>query len=464
MQMGELRGVLKADENGNISSETLQGFLHNVINTTLVTGGRIGPAEQLQFLKSSGLGGAMLSDSSLFADAIAPILSMGAARAGTGVQAFAQQFAAGKMSDAGAAILEQMGLLHIPAGHDIDEYKSGIGQYRFPPSVLTGYEQARTNPTDWIMQVLLPGIDRYMAQANGKAPANDQELLGNRMAGAAAVASRIPGGNLIGDIIRNFALIQRDRQAIATGDTRDYWANSQTDPRVKMQALGAALNGLFAALSGPVMDTMIGIIKNLTSALNAMSSWAQGHPETAGRIIEVATALGTLSVALAAIAGTLLVLGPMIRLARWGLAWPGAALAAAGAGAGGGALAAAGGVLRGGIRGGIYGYAAHEALGMVDPNDRVGSWIDRNIPGASWLDNFASHIGLGRSYDQQKSVAPSAQPHDMTVNMNGKVTLDGRVVGNIVANGVAKSMSGPSTGTTNFDVRAGTVGGNAAAP
>lgn len=47
------------------------------------------------------------------------------------------------------------------------------------------------------------------------------------------------------------------------------------------------------------------------------------------------------------------------------------------------------------------GLATHEGLKYVDPEDRVGTWIDTHIPGASWLDNAASHVGMGRNYAQQ---------------------------------------------------------------
>ena len=56
------------------------------------------------------------------------------------------------------------------------------------------------------------------------------------------------------------------------------------------------------------------------------------------------------------------------------------------------------------------GYAAHEGMEAADPNDRMGSWIDQNIPGAGAVDNFASHFGLGRSYAQQNAAAGPQRP------------------------------------------------------
>ena len=50
---------------------------------------------------------------------------------------------------------------------------------------------------------------------------------------------------------------------------------------------------------------------------------------------------------------------------------------------------------------GLGGYAAHEALSAVDNDDRMGTWIDTNIPGAGAVDNFAARFGLGRTYAEQ---------------------------------------------------------------
>ncbi|MCP1243236.1 phage tail tip lysozyme [Acetobacter lambici] len=61
--------------------------------------------------------------------------------------------------------------------------------------------------------------------------------------------------------------------------------------------------------------------------------------------------------------------------------------------------------LKGGLAGALAGggaYVADEALKKYDPNDSLGAWIDKTIPGASAVDNAASYLGLGCSYEQQK--------------------------------------------------------------
>ena len=68
-----------------------------------------------------------------------------------------------------------------------------------------------------------------------------------------------------------------------------------------------------------------------------------------------------------------------------------------------------------GILGKIFGILgvgllADAALSALDPADKMGAWIDKHIPGASWLDNTASKVGLGRSYADQSRVAGVSTP------------------------------------------------------
>lgn len=49
-----------------------------------------------------------------------------------------------------------------------------------------------------------------------------------------------------------------------------------------------------------------------------------------------------------------------------------------------------------------------QALTLVDPSDRIGSWIDRNVPFAAAIDNFFGQLGIGRTYDEQQRADPNA--------------------------------------------------------
>jgi TP901 family phage tail tape measure protein len=91
-----------------------------------------------------------------------------------------------------------------------------------------------------------------------------------------------------------------------------------------------------------------------------------------------------------------------------------------------GKLMRAGGTL---LKWGTGAFIADQALSAIDPGDKFGSWVDQHIPGAAWLDNQASRIGMGRSYAEQaalyaKEISRAKQ------NVNGTIHIvidqDGR--------------------------------------
>lgn len=47
------------------------------------------------------------------------------------------------------------------------------------------------------------------------------------------------------------------------------------------------------------------------------------------------------------------------------------------------------------------GYVGDQVAKAVDPKDHFGKWVDRHIPGAAFIDNEASKVGMGLSYAQQ---------------------------------------------------------------
>ncbi len=161
IQAGELRGALSGPD-GEIDPAGLMKFLRNVEVTTVQTEGRYGPGEILQFLKSSNAAGAMLTDSALFADSIMAVMSMDPRKAGTALQGFSMQMASGKMSDGAANMLLEGGLLNLRPVTDADrdykakkgrypqleDYKVGIEQYRFPQNVLPDARSEQADPVE----------------------------------------------------------------------------------------------------------------------------------------------------------------------------------------------------------------------------------------------------------------------------------------------------------------------------
>lgn len=114
-------------------------------------------------------------------------------------------------------------------------------------------------------------------------------------------------------------------------------------------------------------------------------------------------------------------------------------------------LAAASGAGLGGISKLIaaagVGYAAHKGLETADPNDNIGGWMDSNVPGASFLDNLASKVGMGRSYAEQnaRKAISAASPADMIKIANIAVGMGmnrGQAMG-LLSNAMAESSLDP---------------------
>ena len=364
----------------------------------------------------------MLTNSALFGESIMPVLSMGAAKAGTALQGSSMQFASGKMGQAAANMLRNMGLLDIaeptfyPKANGegfrkvdpLNAFKVGIGQYRIPQDKMQALSGAAQNPCETIQKVILTALDKYNAEHGGLAAGPDA-LMAQRMATVQQLASRVPGSAMMGDVIRNYMLQQRDIEAIKAGQNRNaYEERAENDPKVKFQALAAAMNAMMVSLGGPIMDSAIKGIQTITAALNAVSNWAAAHPDTAGDIMKVAGVMGLLSLAMAGASASVFFAGPMIQTLQW-LARAEAAAAAGNMTAVGAAIASVAGIaaaaaitlgVSAALNSGLN-YVAHSAedviYGKNNPNVAIAraarqavenfSWPDRSTwadPGAHW--------------------------------------------------------------------------------
>ncbi|WP_395495829.1 phage tail tip lysozyme [Acetobacter sp. KSO5] len=114
-----------------------------------------------------------------------------------------------------------------------------------------------------------------------------------------------------------------------------------------------------------------GVMHSISDVVDYLGGWKKAAQDVAvGMLVlggvKVLGALASLTTTLLGVAGAF----KAIKLARLGLA-------------------------------GLAGYETDAWLKNQDPQDRLGAWIDKNVPGASFIDNAASHIGFGRSYDEQ---------------------------------------------------------------
>ena len=303
LQAGELRGV--------ISAEQLPNFIRLIETAAVTTGSRAGPAEILQFLRSSGISGRILANPDLFGQFHPEIMSTGASRAGSGLQAFFQNFGAGRMSDAAVkTFLEQMGL----AKEGSKFVKAGIGQWMAVSGGLKGEELVYGgNEAQFMREVLLPAIDEYNKSHFGYTNALLEARTG------AALSNRIAGGRFLGEYFTELPLSDKYSGAMREGSTRDaYQVFAQNDPTLKARGLQATWTGFLTPLSsGPIMDAAMKALQGLTGGLNALGKVADEHKLLGSILVGIAEGLGALALAAAGLNAALWLAGPIVRTAKY---------------------------------------------------------------------------------------------------------------------------------------------------
>jgi hypothetical protein len=437
IQAGELRGAIVDPKTHKVDTKNFTKFLDNMQAAAIATGFRYGPREVLQTLRSGGISAAALSDQALFADQVLPMLTLGAAGGGTALQGFGMQFGAGKMSEAAGNILNQMGLLKDPKTGEpinVEKYKTGIGQINLMPGIMVGREQAMSDPAQFIVERLIPGIDKYLI-ANGIKP-NDQE----RMIAAQQVASRIPGGKYMADFIRLMPLIAREREQFAAAQGRDgYNIRVGQDPNLQVAAMDAAFHNMMAEFGGALMKDAMAGMQNVTASLQALGKWAAEHPQTATRITEVAAALSVLAGAVAVISGALFVAAPLWRVAKW-IGGPGSAVSAAGSAGAAGLGARAVAALTGPVGLGVAAFSYLFKPSTTNGGEGEGGYSRESVELRENLKRmFAAPTPANLNHgSQQRGPIPV-------------IVTNGRDLASGVSSAQTRALSLPQAGSTGFD-------------
>lgn len=318
IRAGEFRGVLTHEgKNGKqeIDVEGMSQFLRQLTAMASISGGDIGPSQVLGMLRAAGAAGSIITPDEL-TRMMALIIASGRTRAGSNLQAFEQQFTAGRMSEAAANLLIGMNIIQGggDARHNPYLKKSGMGQFLMLPGAMTdqAQEEAAKEPSMFIMQTLLPKFQEQIRKTFGSRYdlGSDKDKLVYESKYAQMVASRIGGGVEMTEVIRNILLMQRDvAAALKNMQLDNYKIQMDDNPQNAAKSMGAAYGSLQTLLGTSTMGPATTAITGLTSALTGLSTWAStptgayitkvGMEALAGALV----ALG--AVGLVALAGTL---------------------------------------------------------------------------------------------------------------------------------------------------------------
>ena len=212
-----------------------------------VTRGQIDPRSLLQFQRSLNWVAPNISNQEEFAKNLALIQALGPSKAGRGLFAFEQQWAAGQMSQAAANMAIQFGMIKGggTAKTNPNIKAKGFGTYVvMPQGWAPGVsEELRKHPQGFALDYLLPHLDTYLEKnipnfdkMTPKQRSFEETRLGS------AIASRDPARAYFGELIAMRGLIDRDVARIKDALKRDIpGLLTAGNPQVQAQAFGQAL-------------------------------------------------------------------------------------------------------------------------------------------------------------------------------------------------------------------------------
>lgn len=345
---------------------------------------KVGPHELLMFQQYARAAGAQLSTEGLIK--MAPIIgaSSSPSSVGTQLSSLQQQIMGGITTQMGAEFLEKLGILNPKKVHVLRG-----GHLVFDKGALRDEELAGSDPVEYINTYIRGGLLKHMG-----AVTSDEQT---RMLMSSHLRSTVIG--LLTEVVRSYPAFEKDAQniRIAAG-VNQYKIAQETDPTTKINNFDAAWHNLLTSLGSPLVTDATGIVGKFSTGINDLASILAKHPK---RVEELELAViafggivgisGSLAIAALTIPPFTRGLGALIELTAEGK------LASSIVG-----MAKFGASFKG-LSAILAASAANDVLNRIDPNDKVGSFIDHYVPGASWLDDKFSYLGWGTSYEGQKA-------------------------------------------------------------
>ncbi|MDR3398726.1 MAG: phage tail protein [Pandoraea sp.] len=273
---------------GGLASEAEFAKQANMVQRVLTaTGGRVGPEEWLNVIKTGGLAAKGI-DADGFYNQLEPLVQeMGGNRVGTALMSAYQNLYQGRTTKRVAQNLDALGLIGDPS--KVKHDKTGQLSY-LNPGALKGADLFRTNQFEWMEQVLLP-------QLAAKGITEKQQVLD----AIGGIFSNRTASNLFSqmylqrDQIHKNAKLNRGAADIDTLDklAKDNASGVEAENQAK-------LRDLMLEMGNQVLPLYVSAVQALTSSIKAVTGFMEEHTTTAK----------VLMVAIAGVAGVLLLLGP----------------------------------------------------------------------------------------------------------------------------------------------------------
>lgn len=326
----EMQALIKASEEvgavGQVNPKTgkfeinrtkLDSYLKSVMAAVAITRGQVDPRMLLQFQRSANWVSPNLPYSELIARNLALAQAMGASKAGRGLFATEQQWAAGQMSE--AAVNEAIQFHLIRGGGNAKTNRNvkvkGFGTYVVMPNGWAPgvSHMLRTNPQGFLTGYLVPHLDGWLEKhIHGFDRMNPRQRAFQEIRLGSALASRDPARAYFAELIELRGLIERDQIAWNKAMKRNLGKLlTGKNAEVQIEGLTAALEGLQIAAGKPAMKQVLTVLHGVTGGLDGLSTIANAHPGVTKAALDgIAAAIAGLGVGSAAYVAMLALSGP----------------------------------------------------------------------------------------------------------------------------------------------------------
>ncbi|MDG9854131.1 hypothetical protein N7403_09735 [Pseudomonas nitroreducens] len=294
----ELRGGLASEEAFRKQANIVQKVL-------TATGGRVGPNEWLNVIKTGGLAAKGLTDEAFYYQMEPLVQEMGGNRVGTAMMSAYQNLYQGRTTKRAANNLEQLGLVD-PKKLKYDK----AGQIAFlDVGAIKGSDLFRSNQFEWMQKVLLPQLASQGITEKSQVLDTIGSIFSNRTA-----------SNLFSQMYLQQAQIAKNQKLNMGADGIDelYQKGMNTAQGKELELLAKRADA-YKQMSDTLLPAYVGALVQITEVIKSVTDWMQKNPAAAALLLKTAGAIGLLAAAFGSLAIIMAgLLGPFAML-RYGI-------------------------------------------------------------------------------------------------------------------------------------------------
>lgn len=295
----ELRGGLSSEEEFRKQANIVQKVL-------TATGGRVGPNEWLNVIKTGGLAAKGLKDDAFYYQLEPLVQEMGGNRVGTALMSAYQNLYQGRTTKRAANNLEQLGLVD-PKKLKYDK----AGQIAFlDVGAIKGSDLFRSNQFEWMQKVLLPQLAAKGITQKGQVLDTIGSIFSNRTA-----------SNLFSQMYLQQAQIAKNQHLNMGADGIDelYEKGMNTAQGKELELLAKRADA-YKQMSDTLLPSYVAALQWLAESIKDVTAWMRENSVAASMLLKMAMWIGGITAGFAALAITLASLIGPFAVIRYGMA------------------------------------------------------------------------------------------------------------------------------------------------